>query len=243
MLKFFVAPIVLLLIFAHSASAQHYGQHLDISLNAGYATFNLDQLKSYQQRFLEQSPLPAKITNDFPGYLNLSLDAAFYDSAYYVGMMLGHTSTGGRIAYSDYSGSYDYDQLVRMTYAGVFGGFRILETKAGAFFFGATLLTYLNRVDLKYTETVADDSYAYTTKLWSVNLSFGPYLQYQKRVGKLTYKASAGYEFHYAPNLFFRHEDSEEYVGPDGQSMNANASGARFNVGVGYALFTRRSPF
>ena len=110
-------------------SAQRYWQRVDFALNVGYATFKMTDLKQMQKEQLSYMPVDAKITNSFPGYLNYSIDAVFYDSTYFVGVLLGHTSTGGRINYTDYSGSITYDQLVTMNYNGLVAAKKIATDK------------------------------------------------------------------------------------------------------------------
>src|SRR5688572_25709865 len=105
LLKTILMSSITALIGVTGASAQRYWQRIDVSVSAGYATFRMDDLKAVQEEDLSYMPVEGEITNSFPGYLNFGGEVVFYDSTYFVGVLLGHTSTGGRVHYADYSGS------------------------------------------------------------------------------------------------------------------------------------------
>lgn len=221
------------------ATAQRYWQRVDVAVNFGYATFRMNDLKDLQNDQLTYFPVQgAKITNSFPGYMNIGIDAVFYDSTYFVGTMFGHTSTGGRINYTDYSGSITMDQLVKMNYNGLVGALRIASTKAGNIFIGTNLITYFNKVELKSSQSVLGESNAQTTKLQSLNIAIGPFVQLHKRLGKFFVKGSVGYEFHIGMDLV--KDSGEKYVSSSLEYVKVNADGLRAGIGVGYAVYTRR---
>jgi hypothetical protein len=221
------------------ACAQRYWQRIDVALNVGYATFSMSDLKDLQNEQMSYLPLDGKITNSFPGYLNFSVEGVFYDSSYFVGTLIGHTSTGGRINYSDYSGSVTMDQLVKMNYNGLVGALRIASTKAGNIFVGMNLLTYFNRVEMKYSEVVLGESASTSFKLQSINVALGPFVQLHKRLGKLFIKGYAGYELHLGMDLTYDGSD-QKYTNNSNENVKVNADGLRAGIGVGYAVYTRR---
>ena len=221
-------------------NAQRYWQRIDVSLNVGYATFKMTDLKQMQAEQLSYMPVDAKITNSFPGYLNYSIDAVFYDSTYFVGLLLGHTSTGGRINTTDYSGSITYDQLVSMTYNGLVAAKKIATTKIGNVFIGTNLLTYFNKAKFNYSEIVLGENATSSYTLESINVALGPFLQLHKRIRKIFLKASAGYEFH-IPMELTTGDPNGVYISPaTGETFKVQADGLRLSIGVGYALYTRR---
>jgi hypothetical protein len=221
-------------------SAQRYWQRVDIALNVGYATFKMTDLKQIQEEQLSYMPVDAKITNSFPGYLNYSLDAVFYDSTYFVGVLLGHTSTGGRINTTDYSGSITYDQLVTMNYNGLVAAKKIATTKIGNLFIGTNLMTYFNKAKFDYTEIVLGESATSSYTLESFNVVIGPFLQLHKRIRKIFLKASAGYEFH-IPMELTNGDTNGVYISPaSGETVKVQADGLRLSIGLGYALYTRQ---
>ena len=75
------------------------------------------------------------------------------------------------------------DQLVKMNYNGLVGALRIASTKAGNIFIGTNLLTYFNKVEFKYSETIFDQSSMSNFELQSLNVAIGPFVQIHKRFG------------------------------------------------------------
>lgn len=236
--KTILISAIIALIGVTEASAQRYWQRIDLSVNVGYATFKMDDLKAVQEEDLSYMPVEGKITNSFPGYLNFGIDAVFYDSTYFVGVLLGHTSTGGRVHYADYSGSITMDQLVKMDYNGLVGAYRIASTNAGNIFIGTNLLTYLNKVEFIYSQTLFEQSSTSGFNLQSLNFAVGPFVQIHKRLGKFLVKGNVGYEFHFGMDLFYDDPD-QKYISSSGY-VKVNADGFRAGVGVGYAVYTRR---
>jgi hypothetical protein len=222
------------------ANAQRYWQRVDIALNFGYATFKMTDLKHIQEEQLSNMPVDAKITNSFPGYLNISVDAVFYDSTYFVGVLLGHTSTGGRINYTDYSGSITYDQLVTMNYNGLVAATKIATTKIGNLFIGTNLMMYFNKGQFNYSEIILGESATSSYTLESINVALGPFLQLHKRIGKIFLKASASYEFHIPTELTSDDPGSINILPASDGTFKVQADGLRLGIGLGYALYTRR---
>lgn len=238
MLKiFFVLTIIICT--TGFVSAQRFGQHIDLSINAGYATFNQHSLKDFQQEVLSEMPVQGKILSSFPGYLNYSIDAIFFDSTYFVGVMMGHTSTGARIQYTDYSGSITYDQVVKMNYFGLVAAKRILSTRYGNVFLGMDLLAYRNSVEFEYSEVVLDQLYKSSISLKSLNLALGTFIQIHKRFGNFLVKGSGGYEFHMAKDLYYE-ESGQTFLTSSGETLKVNADGLRFSLGIGYSVYTRK---
>jgi len=236
----FTLVISVLVSSAGFVYAQRYGQRVDIAVNAGYATFNQRSLKDLQQEILSQMPPQGKITNSFPGYLNYTVDAVFIDSTYFVGILLGHTSTGGRIQYTDYSGSVTADQIVKMNYNGVVAAKRIASTKYGNIFLGANILAYRNKVNLSYSETIYDEHNKSTMQLKSLNIGLGGFVQIYKRMGRFFLKGYGGYEAHFATDLYYDTPENT-YKTSSGETVKVNADGVRLGLGVGYTVYKREA--
>jgi hypothetical protein len=218
--------------------AQRIGQRMDVMGTVGYAQFEQSGLKEYQHEVLEGMPVPGKIIRSFPGYLNVGLQAIFFDSTYYVGLRVGHTSTAGRIQYTDYTGSITADQLVKMDYTGFVVAKRVATTKYGSVFLGADVIAYLNRVELIYSEIVYDEYARNKNRLSSINLALAAFVQVHKRVGRFFYTASAGYEAHLPGDLSYSTLEYK-FTTTAGDYLQVNANGIRANVGMGYTLYQR----
>ena len=230
--------VLCLMLVSSFANAQRYGQTVEVSINGGYSTFGMSSLKDFQEDILSQMPVQGKVTSSFPGYLNYSFEVVFFDSTYFVGIMIGHTSTGGRIQYTDYSGSITHDQFVKMNYSGFVAAKRIITTKYGNVFLGSNVLAYKNKVDFKSNEIVLNQETTSTSQFESLNIALGAFFEIQKRIKKMILKGNLGYEFHLATPLYFN-DPENTIMTSSNEEVKVDASGLRFSLGVGYAIYTR----
>ena len=101
------------------------------------------------------------------------------------------------------------------------------------------MLTYFNKVEFKYSETLFEQPSISGFKLQSINFAVGPFVQIYKRFGKFFVKGNVGYEFHFGMDLFYDDPD-QKYMSDSGEYVKVNADGIRLGIGVGYAVYTRR---
>jgi hypothetical protein len=87
-----------------------YSQGLRIEAGAGIATVRMDDLKYYQEFLLKNYPVPGKVVSSFPPYMSVSarIGKEIIPSIW-LGAGYTLTSSGGRINYTDYSGSITTD--------------------------------------------------------------------------------------------------------------------------------------
>ena len=93
------------ILFGLSAHAQ-----VSISYSAGYSDYKMtDAKQALENMFRSIKPnLPEnlEITENFPGYITHNLDLTYQIKSHEVGAKFSYYTTGGIIAYSDYSGKY-----------------------------------------------------------------------------------------------------------------------------------------
>lgn len=79
-----------------------------VSYSAGYGSYKMDDLKNLLDQRLSEidSRIDAQITDKFPGYITHTIDASYGIKDHEFGLKLTYLTTGGKIAYSDYSGEY-----------------------------------------------------------------------------------------------------------------------------------------
>jgi hypothetical protein len=69
----------------------------------------MDDLKEVMSEYQNTIELPSQITEDFPDTYNYTGRTLCKISNYYFGMGFGYSSTGARLSYADYSGSFNFD--------------------------------------------------------------------------------------------------------------------------------------
>jgi hypothetical protein len=79
----------------------------------GYGTFQMQPLKELQRSMVANTGMNAKVTDSYGPYFQFGFNVVFALSENTrLGSFFEHGSTGGRIAYSDYSGEFTLDTPV-----------------------------------------------------------------------------------------------------------------------------------
>jgi hypothetical protein len=210
------------------------GQQLVGVLRAGYSTFSMQDLKDYQSALSTMQAFQPQVVSSFPGFLDYGADVLFTHPKFFGGVGLGHTSTGGRVSYGDYSGTYTNDLTVHMTYANIQAGIRVFDAGETHFYLAMRSSLYYNKLDvvnkLDLNSTV-DNDYRYS--MHSINMAFQPFMSVQRNIKKLFLKFDAGYEVHYAGDLT-ADDNYNLFNGTDKTKITPN--GLRLSLGVGYVI-------
>lgn len=215
-----------------------HAQGLLIGLDAGLSTFSMGDLKDFQTEQRNALPVDARIVENFPSYLNYGVNVTMLRKKIFLRNAIGHTSTGGRIYYSDYSGSMAIDMLPRMTYLSFQIGGRVLQNNLCNVFLGGSFFIYKNTLKVEQTLVLSGTGYSGTTatKYTSTNLAIGPLLEGQKKMGRLMAKIQLGYELHLAGRLYYSADSNAYLRHSSGDAVVLNADGLRASAGVSYFL-------
>jgi hypothetical protein len=203
--------------------------------NMGYGSYKMKSLKSFQEKLSQRYPVNAQITSSFPSFWYYELAAKWeQNKTTFFGASLSFGSTGGRIYYSDYSGSIGSDQLVSfVSYGGTVG-----RSKG---FFNDKLnleleLKYLLMIGtLKISEynsfsgSITNDQFYNST-----NLAIQPNFNLKYRVRLIGFNSSIGYnlnlikgELKDIDRNYFINESNPTYL---------DWSGIRASVGISFYI-------
>jgi hypothetical protein len=206
-------------------------------IDVGYATFKMGGLKTHQEDMKDAQAVDAEIVDKFPGYLSYGMNFTVISKRILYGAIHGRTSTAGRIAYSDYSGSLYINQLVRMSYTGSRIAVNLRpEAKSIRFYLGIQALVYSNKITYHSEQKIADQSPSTNTrKFVSINLGLGPFFEAQKVAGNFLFKVQAGCEADFAGGLTAT-DDRSKLKNNLGNKVRADGTGFRMSGGVSYFI-------
>ena len=87
---------------------------LHTSFHVGQGSNQMKEMKTLQQEFANDFPVAPKTVSSFPAYYFYegTIAGGFLDR-FFAGVSIARGSTGGRIQYSDYSGSVKGDQILK----------------------------------------------------------------------------------------------------------------------------------
>ena len=119
--------------------------------------------------------IPVEATSDFPAYLSIEAAAGVAFGAVGVGVLGGYSSTGGRLAYADYSGSFVADRVAERSVLGLYG--EAFPLDVGPARLGAGLTLRASRTTVSYQRQVQigdEEVEAVTAQLRATPLSVEP---------------------------------------------------------------------
>ncbi|MDD4192073.1 MAG: hypothetical protein PHI28_12125 [Mangrovibacterium sp.] len=221
--------LVLLVTTSFSVKAQ-----FSISYSAGYGTYAMKDLKTLMRTAYEQMspalPPGTRITDNFPGYLTHTLDGTYVLKRHEMGLKASYLTTGGIIAYSDYSGKYEEKIIVSGYRIGLLYRFNTFISDIGnsslslfaEFSPAATFSQLKYEASLDFPESgtheEAPDNLSTNETGWSLQPLLGCRLSVTRHV---SFFISTGYDFQFGTRL----STTNDYY-------RADWSGFRLNGGL-----------
>jgi hypothetical protein len=215
-----------------------FAQPMKIEAGAGLGTYSMKDLKQLNNLVLEDLPVEAKITDDFPATLSWRAGIIpFSYKAASFGMTGSYQSTGSRINYIDYSGEYKLDQVISSYDLSLLIRFKLKESRLNLY--ETNYLSYAF-TRLKISEMVLEESSEYKFK--SGSLQYEPCLNLGYAFHSFEFLANLGYVIDLGGKLVSKDGDDMKLINPEtNKRMKSNWSGFRFGLSIGW-IFNRRSP-
>lgn len=219
-----------------------HAQNLQVGGGATYGTFKMQALKD----FLKPSSgfyLPVKVVDNFPSNIGYNIWASMnVIPSFSTGLIVGLNSTGGRSAYSDYTGSFTNDILVSGVSVASTNRYLVYETHHVKFFAGLDAGVIFNRMEVK-TNIVAEPAFVGTLerKAKSTNVMVSPGISASRSFHGFFVNAKLLYEFNAAGALQWTNSveimnstKAGETVMNFDTPVTVQWDGIRLGVGVGY---------
>ena len=123
------------LFFLALVSTMALNSQVRVSYSLGYADYNMSDMNKVLDNSLFlielEFPTGVAITDRFPGYITHNIDATYYLKRHEFGIKGTYLTTGGKIAYSDYSGEY-FEKITLNGYrVGAMYRFHFLKSQIG----------------------------------------------------------------------------------------------------------------
>lgn len=207
--------------------------------SAGFGMYSMNDLKEIQKGIGSSFPIQGQITDQFPGttYYEAGFIKDSEDRKPFYGLALLYMSTGGRVQYTDYSGSLTSDQLVSCI--GFSIPFGLILNPESTFKLRLDLRPgiLLNSLEVTYEASIGSQTQNDATRFRSVNFFFQPTLNVERNLGSFTAFAGLGYHFSIVSGkVILEGNDNAYLLTPDGKQAGLNWSGVRVAVGIGYRI-------
>lgn len=210
-------------------------QEISLGLGVGYDTFWMGNVKDFQGMLARGLPFNAQVLESFPAYADFSLSCMKSYPKWYWGGIVGHTSTGGRVYYSDYSGSIALDQLIRMNYLTAVIAQDLNPAAKTHFLLGADFTACLNTFLFDVTTQVGTQNDIEEDSFKGLTPGIGAFLGLQRGFGRFTLQGRLGGDLFLRANLQLR-GTNDTYLASGGKFVKINPSGLRSVLCLAYRL-------
>lgn len=226
--------VIILFLLIGSFSVESYAQsYVSLEPKIGYGTFRMKELLEFQQTIIAGTGVNAQATDEFPAYLQYGLKMGYSRNGLgRVGLNVERGSTGGRIAYGDYTGSFTADQLVKYTALGLF-----VEDKVGLtnnvplyLCMGAEISMLFNSMKLSSDLEVFNRNFNDENEFSSKGIAIQPYIGLSYPYKRLEGSLTAGYV--YTHNWQF-HVKGDKNLLLD-EKIKVDWSGLRFGASLSF---------
>ena len=216
-----------------------FAQKWNVAGEIFYGTFKMKSMKDYQQSIVDGSDqFKFKIVDNFPAYVGYNFMAGYNVSPRTsLGVRIQYTSTGGRVAYGDYSGERTIDHLLHGYGLGLNSTYRLTNPGDWEFYLSGTagvMRTSLTNVYSSYLYDQPSSPYEYRFR--SYNYFFNPAIKVNRRFNDhFGFYASLGYEFQIHRALRSSINDEWYLKTMDGKDdVVAEWDGLRISIGISY---------
>lgn len=208
----------------------------------GFGTFRMKSMKEFQQTFISYTGVNAKATDSFGPYFQFGVNVLKdLDENARVGVFVERGSTGGRVAYEDYSGEVRLDNLVSYNTIGILlYSHEPIRSSQVSFVSGMEANLFLSRLKTEGFSRIYDTSDSSGDKFNSIGFGLKPYLGLQYPIlsvpARLTlgYMASGNKPFHVPgerDHVLVRNNNSTD------NKLEPSWSGLRINLSVSVPVF------
>lgn len=211
---------------------------IELSFSTGYGYYAMPKMAALQSELAKQFVAQPKTTSSFPPYwyytgaVNVELHPSIS-----AGFSVAYGSTGGRISYSDYSGSMTVDQLLNYTSIGLpFSYHQKINTHGTSVQLGITPMVCFTKLDLIFNSVLGDQTQHNSYIFKSTNFQLQPGIALKQQIiNRFGIKIELNYTLDVAKDKLKYEDNKDSYLQDDeGNKVTADWSGARMAVGLYY---------
>lgn len=224
--------ISVLLLLALMVGAK--AQQIDLLFTGGFAGSSMDDMKKLNSTVQQYLPFNTEMTSNFPTTPQFGgIFIVHFGKIYGLGFQYAFSSTGSRLAASDYSGSYHFDNVITGHSIGLVNNFRAFCYKNFGIDLQLNLGTVLSSIKLKEDYTISDTSMTTSAKYTSQGFYIEPRIMFD--YGWKLLKTGIYLGYNYNPGGKLKDQAGNK------SSQTTSWSGIRFGIILGLQIKTNKS--
>lgn len=213
-----------------SQEAGYYG-----IFSSTFSTYSMNDLKEFQQDYIESSGVELKTVTSFPPYFGFGIEIGKVTTpTFSIGFLMGYNSTGGRVDYQDYSGKVRMDQLLHCFSLGTIVRSRINQSNTWPLSISLAGTWVHTRMGINSEVIIGDMNQVDGIDVYSNNFGLHPALVLRRDINSLIFvQASAGYEVQFSGKVFVKDNQDAYLTTSSGDPLQIRWDGLRLNLGLG----------
>lgn len=233
------------LAFAISYSPITVAQGLKVTSSLYLGSFNMHTsnalMDEAQVQLQENYDLPFKKSTPYPANIGFQIEILSNRSNrnWQFGGFISIISTGTRIGYSDYSGSFYFDNLVNCLIVGMMTETQLIKKDKNKLIFkGSVGYSFINN---EYTTNIhlTEDNAVIHHEIYNpINLTIEPSLKYERSItNRIGVYSGVGFLIDLSGNYFSEDPENQAVISPKGDGPKVEMTGFRVHLGLTVLIF------
>ena len=199
---------------------------------SGWGSYAMEDLKALYYDAHAELPFTPRITEEFPAYYYYQVQLLYCPvQDFKVGLSYGSASTGARSTYSDYSGTYYFDQRIASDEWGALVQLRLGKWRSFSFQPGLSVSAVFTDLELDERLEVYDHRDIFSLSSSAVGAGIKPFINFSWQFRFIEVMAEAGYLIYTGKGL--QEKNGDKLLNKRGEEINPNWSGYRLGLGLG----------
>ncbi len=225
---------ILLMFLALAGNAQN----TSFEVKTYYGVYNMADMQDMQQQARTNTDVPFRVIDEVTGYWGYEIALGVtLPNTDQLNLFAGLNSTGGRLHYSDFSGSASFDQVLRGTHLGAEFLKRLSNNNGFTVEAGLRAGVSFTRLDLRSSlqlNTTGSSSEEQQFNSFAPHL--GPRFAVRKLLSNFYIGAFAGYDYNFAGKLKLSTNKEAFLIDRNNDQIKADWGGFRIGLSLGIQL-------
>lgn len=193
-----------------------------------YNTFSHSILKEFQKEFTANLPqVPFVTGDDFPA--NYGFTAGYELVEDNVAIFVSYNFTGGKISYSDFSGSIKLEMPLNTI---SIGSIYFVNLDSNQFRLGLKGFTSFTNLKVRSEAKISNNSNLEELEFNSTDFGIGVQLNYEYPISFFILKVNAGFDFVFGGKLLFKDNKENFLIDNSGDQVKTEWTGFRTGIGI-----------
>ena len=211
-------------------------QRLDFEFGVNYGGYNMEEVKEFQEGIKSNYAVDPETMSNFPAHIGFDGRIGYTIARFRIFVFGSFNSSGSRLSYQDYSGSFEYNQLAKFKQIGAGSEFRLNANPDSPWAPFVSMQTGIGKTDFNVNgrtevagQTLGEDNLDFVSSHLSINPSIGIR---RKILDHFFVSSSVGYFIDIANPLQYKEDRDLNLLDDNYDAISVNWSGFRIALSL-----------